>query len=103
MSANSVEKAFATLAPEKKYKRDLKRIRKQGKDERLLEAVIDEIAAGESLEAKREDHPLNGKYSGCRGCHIEPDWVLIYRLLKRGKVPLLRLVRTGSHGELFGM
>ncbi len=81
------------------FKRDLKSIRKQGKDESKLREVISMLASGEDLPDKYRDHALRGKYDGYRDCHIEPDWVLIY--MKRDDVLVLLLTRTGSHAELF--
>ena len=44
-------------------------------------------------------HKLNGKYQGYRECHIEADWLLIYK--KFDNILVLILLRTGSHSELF--
>jgi mRNA interferase YafQ len=79
------------------FKKDLKRIRKQNKDAARLKAVIAKLAAGETLEEKYKDHPLYGNYVGVRDCHIAPDWLLIYTIFEDE----LRLIRTGSHSELF--
>jgi mRNA interferase YafQ len=79
------------------FKKDLKRIRKQNKDASKLKAVIEKLAAGEALDEKHKDHPLRGNYAGVRDCHIAPDWLLIYAIVGDE----LRLIRTGSHTELF--
>ena len=79
------------------FKKDLKRIRKQNKDAAKLKAVIEKLADGETLEKKYKDHPLRGNYAGVRDCHIAPDWLLIYAIIGDE----LRLIRTGSHTELF--
>ena len=79
------------------FKKDLKRIRKQNKDAAKLKAVIEKLAAGETLDKKYKDHPLRGNYAGVRDCHIAPDWLLIYAIIGDE----LRLIRTGSHTELF--
>lgn len=79
------------------FKRDhKKRTRYQGLDA-LLEEVIDLLAAGKPLDARLKDHPLKGGYSGCRECHLKPDLLLIYVQTDTE----LRLVRLGSHSELF--
>jgi mRNA interferase YafQ len=65
----------------------------------LLETVVAKLAAGEALDAKHNDHPLKGKFQGCRECHIAPDWLLIYRI--HGKTLFLYLTRTGTHADLF--
>jgi len=79
------------------FKRDAKRIKKSGKNAGKLKAVIEKLAEGEDLEEKYRDHSLTGNYRYTRECHLEPDWLLIY---KRTKDTLI-LVRTGSHSELF--
>ena len=79
------------------FKKDLKRIQKQNKDAAKLKTVITKLAAGETLDDKYKDHPLHGNFAGVRDCHIAPDWLLIYTIVKDE----LRLIRTGSHTELF--
>jgi len=70
---------------------------KQNKDLYKLRAVIEILAAGQLLEPKYHDHQLSGNWKGHRDCHIEPDWILIYRITTDD----LFLERTGSHSELF--
>ena len=83
-----------------RFKKGLKRMEKQGKDISLLENVVDTLAAGEKLDAKYEDHALSGgMYKNCRECHIQPDWLLIYRIDK-GELTLV-LLCTDSHSNLF--
>jgi mRNA interferase YafQ len=55
------------------------------------------LVAGEPLPEKYKDHSLHGNYEGTRDCHISPDWALIYVIVEDE----LRLIRTGSHAELF--
>lgn len=81
------------------FKRDLKLAKKQGKDIEKLFAVVEKLANGEALEVKFRDHDLSGDYKGCRECHIEPDWLLIYEVVN--DVLVLMLYRVGSHSELF--
>lgn len=81
------------------FKKDLKRAKKQGKDTDELFAVIDKLCNGETLDEKYRDHGLNGNYKGCRECHIEPDWLLIYEI--DDGILVLMLYRVGSHSELF--
>ena len=81
------------------FKKDWKRAKKQGKNMEKLLAVIEQLANGEPLEEKYRDHDLSGNYKGCRECHVEPDWLLIYEI--RGDVLVLMLYRLGSHSELF--
>ena len=62
-------------------------------------AVIEKLANGEPLDAKYRDHDLTGNYKGCRECHVEPDWLLIYEIIN--DIVVLLLYRVGSHSELF--
>ena len=81
------------------FKKDLKLSQKQGKDVDKLFAVVEKLANGELLEDKYRDHTLTGDYKGCRECHIEPDWLLVYEIFD--DVLVLLLNRVGSHSELF--
>lgn len=81
------------------FKKDLKLAKKQGKDTDKLFEVIEKLANGEKLDAKYRDHDLTGNYKGCRECHVEPDWLLVYEVM--GDVLVLMLYRVGSHSELF--
>jgi len=80
------------------FKKDLKQLIKQGKDLSLLSKVINDLSEGKQLDTKFLDHPLAGNWKGFRDCHIEPDWVLLYRIDNR--VLVLTLTRTGTHSEL---
>lgn len=60
---------------------------------------MERLANGEILEEKYRDHDLTGNYKGCRECHIEPDWLLVYEILD--DVIVLLLYRLGSHSDLF--
>jgi mRNA interferase YafQ len=82
------------------FKRDYKRMGKQGRDLDLLLDVVDVLAAETPLDEKYKDHPLSGNLIGHRECHILPDWLLVYKPEKNRLV--LTLTRTGSHSELFG-
>ena len=79
------------------FKKDYKRLKKQNKDLSKLRAVIDKLVKGHLLEPKYQDHQLSGNWKDHRDCHIEPDWILIYRITTDD----LYLERTGSHSELF--
>lgn len=81
------------------FLKDVRLCKKQGKNMDKLFAVVEQIADGLPLPVKNSDHFLEGNYGGCRECHIEPDWLLIYRLHKE-QVQLV-LLRTGSHARLF--
>ena len=88
-----------TIKYQAAFKRDYKRIKKRGYNIRLLEQVIALPAEGRELPASYRDHALTGDYSGCRECHIAPDWLLVYEVLQDEL--LLYLTRTGTHSDLF--
>ena len=79
------------------FKRDVKKLQKRGNDLDKLKKIIQSLIKAEKLEVKHRDHQLKGLFKDCRECHIEPDWLLIYRI--EGSV--LCLIRTGSHTDLF--
>jgi len=79
------------------FKKDFKRIERRGKDLSRIKEVVSAIVNGEGLEERHRDHSLSGNWSGSRDCHIEPDWILIYRVDE----DYLFLERTGSHSDLF--
>ncbi|MCR5233052.1 MAG: type II toxin-antitoxin system YafQ family toxin [Lachnospiraceae bacterium] len=83
------------------FKKDFKLAEKQGLNMNELEEVIRLLADGKALPLKYRDHELKGKYVGHRECHIEPDWLLIYKITE--EVLILSLVRTGTHSRLFKM
>jgi mRNA interferase YafQ len=80
------------------FERDLRRVTKQRKEINKLEAVVDLLQADKPLPERCRVHPLRGEWQGHWDCHIEPDWLLLYKLLPNKLV----LVRTGSHSDLFG-
>ncbi|MCL2087408.1 MAG: type II toxin-antitoxin system YafQ family toxin [Oscillospiraceae bacterium] len=88
----------------KQFKKDYKRMMKQGKNIAELDWVILELAVPNPLPEKYCDHTLIGNYAGYRECHLNPDWLLIYdyetiKIDDKQEEQLL-LVRTGSHSEL---
>ena len=82
------------------FRRDLRLMHRRGKDLRKLQAAIECLARGEPLPARLRDHPLRGEMAGFRECHLEPDWLLVYRV--EGTRNILRLERAGTHSDLFG-
>ena len=88
-----------TIKPTSRFQKDLKRIQRRGYDVSLLTNVIKKLANGEQLPEKNRDHSLSGDFSGCRECHIAPDWLLIYEI-DNGEL-ILYLTRTGTHSDLF--
>ncbi|WP_269541919.1 type II toxin-antitoxin system YafQ family toxin [Cerasicoccus fimbriatus] len=81
-----------------RFKKDVKRQRKRGKDLSKLTDLISKIISGVPLDPRYREHPLTGNWLGSIDCHIEPDWLLIYRIDGES----LFLERTGSHSDLFG-
>lgn len=83
-----------------KFKSQLKKIIKQGKDIKLLLEVVTKLANLEELEPKYKNHNLiNDKtYRDCMECHLKPDWILVYKYINNKLV--LVLVATGSHSDI---
>ncbi len=81
------------------FKKDLKLAAKRGYKLELLEETVDKIASNVKLEDKYRDHALTGNYVGFRECHIQSDWLLVYRI--ENTELILFLSRTGSHSDLF--
>ncbi|MDP4644818.1 MAG: type II toxin-antitoxin system YafQ family toxin [Opitutales bacterium] len=79
------------------FKKDIKRLKKRGKDLEKLGNVVRLLAADEPLEEKHRDHALIGRWVGSRDGHVEHDWILIYR----NESESLYLERSGSHSDLF--
>jgi mRNA interferase YafQ len=81
------------------FKKDYKLAEKRGLEIALLDDCIRMLVAGEELVPKFHDHNLSGRWSGYRECHVQPDWLLIYRIEENNLI--LVLTRTGSHSDLF--
>jgi mRNA interferase YafQ len=81
-----------------RFRRDVKRLLRQGVALSRLEEIIMILVAQEPLDERFRDHALVGDWKGYRECHVQPDWLLIYRI-EGGE---LQLARTGSHAQLFG-
>jgi mRNA interferase YafQ len=79
------------------FKRDVKQSQKRGKNMGKLKTLLGLLIEGEPLPAIYLDHPLKGGFKGFRDAHIEPDWLLIYKIT--GEV--VRFERTGRHADLF--
>ena len=84
----------------KEFKKSIKKLTKQGKNIDKLLNIVDKLSKGIPLEIKYRDHALynDNRFQNCRDCHIEPDWVLIYKYLDKSLI--LLLVNTGSHSEV---
>ena len=79
------------------FKKSVKRLKKRGISIGKLSDIIKCIKNG-TLDPKHKDHALKGKFLGLRECHIEPDWLLVYRFEEN----LLFLIDTGTHQDIFG-
>ena len=83
------------------FKRDYKLALKRGLDPKKLEEVITLLCAETPLPERYRDHALlnSRNYKDMRECHIQPDWLLIYKVVR--ETLILELIRTGSHSDLF--
>jgi len=79
------------------FKRDAKLAQKRGKNMELLKKIMIKLVQEEILDIKHRDHKLTGNYKDHRECHIEPDWLLIYRTTAKE----IFFERTGTHSDLF--
>ncbi len=81
-----------------RYKKSLKRMLRRGKDIKKISAVVLALAMGKTLPPQNHDHALTGDFAGFRDCHIENDWVLIYKI--QANTLILTLTDTGTHSDL---
>lgn len=90
-----------TIKYNKKFKQDYKLIKSRGYKLAELENVIDILSSEKALAPKYRDHQLENSrnYKGLRECHIRGDWLLVYKI--ENDLKLLRLIRTGTHSDLF--
>lgn len=88
-----------TIRVSTRFRRDMKRSKKQGKDVALFKNVNALLSSGQAFPEKFRDHLLTGNWHGHRECHLTPDWLLIYRVNEQAKE--IEYVRIGSHSELF--
>jgi mRNA interferase YafQ len=79
------------------FKRDVRLAEKRGKDMAKLRELILPLAGETPLPPRYKDHPLSGEWKHHRDSHIEPDWLLLYKIDDND----LYLVRTGTHADLF--
>ena len=83
-----------------KFKKDYKLAIKRHLDIDLLDDIIRALSRGETLPEKNKDHELSGNWVGHRECHVQPDWLLVYRI--DNDILVLTLVCTGTHSDIFG-
>ncbi len=84
----------------KQFEKDFKRMVKRGKDTKKIKTIMLRLARGESLPIRHREHKLTGDFEGFTECHIEPDWLLLYRLNIDDNTIIF--IRTGSHSDIFG-
>ena len=84
----------------KRFRKNLKKMLRRGKDINKINDVILKLANGDTLAPKYKDHALSGDLEGLRDCHIENDWVLLYFYTTNGEL-VLTLTDTGTHSDLF--
>ena len=85
------------VIPSNKFQKDLLLARKRGKNIDKIQSIINTLAMEKPLPEKHRPHILSGKWKKYYECHIEPDWLLIYR----SEEEILELARTGTHSDLF--
>ena len=81
------------------FRRGYKRAKKRGLNLSLLGEIVEMLRCGKKLPKKYADHCLSGDFSQCRECHIQPDWLLVYRI--DDDILTLTLMDTGTHAEVF--
>ena len=85
------------LSYTKQFQKDFKKVQKRGKEIDKIKSVIKILVSKRKLATRFKDHKLVGNYQERRECHIEPDWLLIYKLTSQEII----FERTGSHSDLF--
>jgi len=84
------------------FRKQLKLMMKRGKEDSEVKTIIVKLANDTPLPPANRDHPLSGNFSGFRECHIQPDWLLIYKKVNSDDgLGILRLEATGTHSDLF--
>ena len=81
------------------FEKNYKKMQKQGKNIDKLHEVMEKLIAENKLLERHHDHALTGNFKDRRECHIEPDWLLIYKIDKKKEIIIFE--RTGSHTDLF--
>ncbi len=81
----------------KEFAKDIKRMQKRGKSQEKVKDIIKKLINEEQLSSQYKDHKLIGNYKGRQECHIEADWLLIYKM---SNIEII-FERTGSHSDLF--
>ena len=82
-----------------KFKKDVRRCQKRGRDLNLLREAVDILARTRTLPPKYKAHPLAGKYKERMECHIQTDWLLVW--MQNDRELFLLFTDTGTHSDLF--
>jgi mRNA interferase YafQ len=80
-----------------RFKKEFKLMRKRGKDSEKFDEVMKLLECGNILPESFKDHKLQGEFKNFRECHIDPDWLLVYSVMKNQVI----FERTGTHSDLF--
>lgn len=80
------------------FKKDFKRFAKDEEKVKTLYSIVQKLAIGEEIPAEFKPHPLKGEWKDYMECHVEDDYLLIWF----DNDDVVKLVRLGSHSELFG-
>lgn len=80
------------------FKKEYEKMVKRNYNISLLEKIVDQLLKGGKLPEKNKDHALSGNWKGYRECHIEPDWLLVYKIYEDKLI--LSLSKTGTHSDL---
>ncbi len=95
----SEEKYKYQIRATTKFMKSAKLAARRGKDTQKLKDIVEKLSKGEPLDPALRDYSLSGNWVNHRELHIEPDWLLIYRIEEN--ILVLELVDTGSHSDLF--
>lgn len=85
------------IIQEGRFEKDIAHAIKRKKDMQKLWGIIELLIKNQTLSPKNRDHKLAGPFKDYRECHIEPDWLLIYKKTSSAII----LARTGTHSDLF--
>jgi mRNA interferase YafQ len=83
----------------RRFEKDVDLALRRGKDLGKLQSIVELLVTQQPLPPRLRDHKLVGTFSGRRECHIEPDWLLIYRIDEPAQEIIFE--RTGTHADLF--
>ena len=81
----------------KQFGKDVKRCQRRGKNFEKLKIIVRTLLSGVQLDPLHRDHKLTGNYVGRRECHIESDWLLVYKIDGENII----FERLGTHSDLF--